>query len=244
MPNDRRQIFNAAYSVELGDPAKTKYKLVRGVVNGWQVSGLAQMQSGINLGANTAGSFNMDPGGYANPLTGYAVSARSINGTDSIALRPQVTCGPTSNLGSNQYVNGSCYQLPVNPGSNGPDDLARRIRPGLLEFRPRAVQELPDQRIKEDPATFQRLQLPEPPALQLHQRLQQPEADLRSEHRPDGEPELRHRHRKAGPPHHPDCDQVLLLSGTAASGFTANRASQRISREGWPSARRIRWWRG
>ena len=42
-----RQIFNAAYSIELGNPVRDK--IAGGFVNGWQLSGITQLQSGANL---------------------------------------------------------------------------------------------------------------------------------------------------------------------------------------------------
>ena len=118
MPNDRRQIFNAAYSIELGNPYKGN-AMVKGFVNGWQLSGISQIQSGVNLVANTGGNYNIQTNGYNNIL-GYDVSNQSISGTQSIALRPMYTCDANSNLGTNQFVNGSCLSLPTIPGFNGP----------------------------------------------------------------------------------------------------------------------------
>ncbi len=134
MPNDRRHLFNAAYSIEMGNIAKTSNKFVTGVVNGWQVSGIAQVQSGINLIANTGYNFNMDAGSYKNPATGYNVSARSVNGTDSIALRPITTCAGSGSLKEHQFVNGSCYTLPVIPGSNGPTISPGIYGPAFMNF--------------------------------------------------------------------------------------------------------------
>ncbi len=134
MPNDRRHLFNAAYSIEEGNLVKTKNKVLSGFVNGWQISGIAQIQSGINLIGNTGYNFNLDAGGYKNPMTGYNVSARSINGTDSIALRPMVTCNPAAGLGTNQFVNGACFSLPVTPGSNGPTIMPGMYGPAFMNF--------------------------------------------------------------------------------------------------------------
>jgi hypothetical protein len=133
MPNDRRHLFNAAYSIELGKFVKDN-KLAGGFVNGWQISGIAQVQSGINLVANTGYNFNMDAGGYRNPATGYSVSARSVNGTDSIALRPRITCDPVSGLKDKQFVNGSCFELPTNPGTNGPTVSPGAYGPAFMNF--------------------------------------------------------------------------------------------------------------
>jgi len=133
MPNDRRHLFNAAYSVEMGNLFKGGNKLARGIANGWQLSGISQIQSGINLIANTAYNFNMDAGGFK-MANGYTVSNRSINGTESIALRPLVTCSPTSGLKTHQFVNGSCYALPTTPGVNGPIISPGVYGPAFMNF--------------------------------------------------------------------------------------------------------------
>ena len=133
MPGDRRHLFNAAYSVELGNFVKNN-KVAGGFVNGWQVSGIAQVQSGINLAANTSYNFNLDTGGAALP-SGYNINSRSINGTDSIALRPVLTCDPNSGVGSNQkYVNASCFSLPKGPGGNGPTVIPGIYGPSFMNF--------------------------------------------------------------------------------------------------------------
>ena len=122
MPSDRRHLFNIAYSIELGDPVRTN-KFLKGLANGWQISGISQLQSGINLTGNTDGqAFFLNANGFLG-ANGFAVSPRTINGTDSIALRPRLTCDPRANLGERQYVNGSCFALPTRPGENGPTVL-------------------------------------------------------------------------------------------------------------------------
>ena len=118
LAGDRRHLFNAAYSVELGSPVRGN-KIAGGFVNGWQVSGITQFQSGVNLVGNTSNNFNLDPGG-SQTFSGYNISARSINGTDSISLRPLTTCDYRNGLGSNQFINGACFALPRVAGVNGP----------------------------------------------------------------------------------------------------------------------------
>lgn len=120
LPTDRRHIFNAAYSIELGHPIRNN-RIGKGFINGWQLSGISQIQSGANMTPNNPlyNNFGLNVGGATLP-NGYLVSAASINGTNSIPLRPILTCDPRSNLGPNQYVNGSCFALPTTPGVNGP----------------------------------------------------------------------------------------------------------------------------
>jgi len=128
LPFDRRHIFNAAYSVELGSPVK-KNLIARGALNGWQVSGITQIQSGANIGAITNYfsndiNFQQDASGnrYTIPVNGgqYQPNSRVVNGTPSLAFRPLQSCNPGSNLGDRQYVNGNCLALPTGPGQNGP----------------------------------------------------------------------------------------------------------------------------
>jgi hypothetical protein len=128
LPFDRRHIFNAAYSVELGNPAKGN-PVLRGVVNGWQFSGITQLQSGQNIAAvqqyfaNDI-NFQQDANGdrYTIMVNGspYQPNNRTVNGTPGLSFRPIQTCGLTSGLGERQYVNGSCLALPTAPGQNGP----------------------------------------------------------------------------------------------------------------------------
>jgi YD repeat-containing protein len=120
LPTDRRHLFNAAYSIELGNPIRNNV-IAKGFLNGWQLSGITQIQSGANLTPNNPlyNNFSLGTGG-ATLANGYNISARSINGTDSIQLRPLITCDPTSGLKENQYMNGSCFALPTTPGVNGP----------------------------------------------------------------------------------------------------------------------------
>ena len=94
-PTDRRHIFNAAYSLELGNPIHGN-KFVAGAVNGWQLSGITQWESGANL-TYSAGNdnFNMQlnnaiiPGSVsaANP-SGIQIGNQSILGTNAIQLNP------------------------------------------------------------------------------------------------------------------------------------------------------------
>jgi hypothetical protein len=115
---DRRHIFNAAYSIELGN--FTKRRIAGRFVNGWQLSGIAQLQSGANLTAN-AGNGAWNEQFNANTTSqGFNISNLSILGTPSIQLNPYITCNPGAGLGEHQYINGNCYLLPNQVGRNGP----------------------------------------------------------------------------------------------------------------------------
>ena len=144
MAGDRRQLFNVAYSLDAGTLVHGQ-RLLGGVVNGWQVSGIVQVQSGANLTAlssnanfgmsiscvnpagNTTACHDLQnnnaiiPGSIsaANPQ-GISISNQSILGTNAVPLSPVVTCNPLSGLGSHQFINGNCFAAPTVVGQNGP----------------------------------------------------------------------------------------------------------------------------
>lgn len=161
-PGDRRHIFNAAYSLELGSPLHSN-KFVNGIVNGWQLSGVTQWQSGANL-TYSGNGFNYSmaltgsgvacptaalPAGVAYPvvcgtnavipgsvsatnLTGVAIGNQSILGTNAIQLNPLLTCNPSSGLGKNQFINQSCFSVPTTVGQNGPTLLPVSYGPAFF----------------------------------------------------------------------------------------------------------------
>jgi len=163
LPGDRRNIFNAAYSIELGSPIHGN-KFAAGAINGWQLSGVTQWQSGSNLTYNST-NFNFDmsltgsgvpcptaplAAGVAYPvvcgtnavlpgsvsaanLTGIAINNQSILGTSSMQLNPLVTCNPTSGLATHQFINQSCFSVPTTVGQNGPTLLPVAYGPGFFD---------------------------------------------------------------------------------------------------------------
>jgi hypothetical protein len=129
-PFDRRHLLNAAYSIELPKMAHNN-KALEGAVNGWQISGITSVQSGVNLTGNSNGG-NFNAGGNISGLKttgGWNISAQSINGTDQIQLMPMLTCDPRKNLGPNQWLNGSCFSIPTVAGKNGPTVLPEFFGP-------------------------------------------------------------------------------------------------------------------
>lgn len=130
--NDRRHVFNAAYSAELPNLINSGPKLAKWLVNGWQFSGITQIQSGVNLTANTAGSFNVNFNG-ATLANGQAISSNTVFGTPSIAVRPVLTCNPGQNLsGENQYINGNCFAVPRQRGESGGSVLPQVFGPAFF----------------------------------------------------------------------------------------------------------------
>ncbi len=119
---DHSHIFNAAYVINLPSPEKN-HKLLGGVVNGWVVSGITQLQSGAPIQGNTGGTLNA---GYGcvnrTDATGAVVcdgiSAQNLLGTNAVSLVPKLTCDPRNGLKSGQYYNPSCFAPPT-AGHNG-----------------------------------------------------------------------------------------------------------------------------
>ena len=162
--SNRTHIFNLAYSIELGNPVKNN-KLAGGFVNGWQVSGIMQLESGANLTGNRGENFGLNLNSYKIPGTTFNVSNTSLLGTTGIALHPLVTCDPTANLAPHQYINASCFAMPTQIGQNGPTTFPVIYGPAILQHRPGTLQELPDQGKNEAAVPGQRVQLPEPSAV-------------------------------------------------------------------------------
>ena len=132
LPSDRRNLFNAAYSIDLGNRLHVN-PFVNGALNGWQFSGITQMESGANLtyGGNYANNINTNynmslnaaiiPGSItaANPK-GIPINNQSILGTNAQQLNPLVTCNPSGHSGAHQFVNPSCFAAPTVQNHSGP----------------------------------------------------------------------------------------------------------------------------
>jgi hypothetical protein len=127
---NRTHIFNAAYSIELGSPARDK--ILGGFVNGWQLSGITQIQSGPNLTGIQGQAFGANFNGYKIPGTTFNVSNVALLGTPNIQLNPVLTCNPASNLGTNQFINPSCFSIPTAIGQNGPSVLPAIYGPAFF----------------------------------------------------------------------------------------------------------------
>jgi hypothetical protein len=121
LSGNRSHIFNASYSLELGSPFKGS-RLASGFANGWQLSGVTQVESGPNLTGLNGQNFGINGNGFLNNA-GYKVSNVANLGTPDLQLSPIITCNPTSGLAAHQYINPSCFTLPTVVGSNGPTML-------------------------------------------------------------------------------------------------------------------------
>jgi len=103
---DRGQAVNFVYVFFLPKVQGTN-AFVRGAVNGWQISGVTTIESGMQLSNASSGSnraFNMVQGGATSQ------DAAHLLGTPNITIFPVLVCNPAKNLASNYFANPSCFK--------------------------------------------------------------------------------------------------------------------------------------
>jgi hypothetical protein len=120
LPIDRPQVLSTAYVIHL---PKTQggNVLARGLVNGWQISGITQIESGANLTSGTGG-WNFDWSPQSNPAATNGTdqySSQWLLGTPDVTLMPLLTCNPKKGNAKGYYVNWSCFSVPPGNGVNG-----------------------------------------------------------------------------------------------------------------------------
>jgi hypothetical protein len=106
---DHTNIFNAAYVLSIPG-VHTSNKFASGAINGWQLSGTLQYQSGAPIQPNSGGNLNAN---YQN-----GESTASILGTNGNTLVPILTCDPRQKTMAGQYFNPGCFAMPTR-GQNG-----------------------------------------------------------------------------------------------------------------------------
>ena len=129
---NRTHIFNAAYSIELGN--FTHDKIAGGFINGWQLSGITQVESGANLPGFNSQNFGMNLNSAKLPGTQFNISNVSILGTNDIQLNPILTCNPASGLGAHEFANPNCFAMPTAIGQNGPTIMPPFYGPAFFNW--------------------------------------------------------------------------------------------------------------
>lgn len=118
---DRTHLFNAAYNINLpgihGGNA-----IARQIVNGWQLNGDTQLQSGPPLQTATNGSMNVKWTDNTTDINthntdGATASSAYLLGTNAPILVPYITCDPRN--GGGKHFNTACFQTPTTLGKNG-----------------------------------------------------------------------------------------------------------------------------
>lgn len=117
---DRPFVFSSSYVYQAGDLYHGNNPVVRGVANGWTISGISSWQAGGNLQALNSGNF-----GLSESYTNLPANAKALGitngigdltyyGTDApIAIMPVLTCNPNSGLAYNQRVQLKCFSAPA-----------------------------------------------------------------------------------------------------------------------------------
>jgi len=99
---DHTHIFNIAYVIHLPSPIHENAFLGQ-VLNGWEFSGISQLQSGASIQPNTNGQLNAQ----------FAVGQANVFGTDGQPLAPILLCDPRAGLKKGQYFNPNCFYSPI-----------------------------------------------------------------------------------------------------------------------------------
>jgi hypothetical protein len=131
LASDRRHLFNAAYSVDLGTLVHSNH-LVNGAVNGWQFSGVTQLESGANITYGGNNTPNNPPNSNYNAAYTCVVSAGEkaagiscpqsaaiIPGSISTANPTGIAIGNQSILGTSSQTLNPLYTCGANPGHTG-----------------------------------------------------------------------------------------------------------------------------
>lgn len=117
LPLDRAHVFSAAYVLNL-PTVHSGNSFLRGAANGWQISGITQVESGAQVTAS-GGSAG---GNTGNTSLNFGLTGTSGNvallGTPDVNLYTNIICNPTQGLHKNQFVNPNCFSLP-GPGQIG-----------------------------------------------------------------------------------------------------------------------------
>ena len=112
---DHTHIFNIAYVIHLPSPIHANRALSY-MVNGWEFSGISQVQSGAPIQPNTNGDLNAT----------YDASANAVFGTSGQRAVPILLCDPRKGLAVGQYFNPNCFTSPIPAG----EDAAGNFIPG------------------------------------------------------------------------------------------------------------------
>lgn len=122
---DRTHILNFAYVYQFPDFASNAGwgGAAKAVLDGWQISGITQFSSGVDLQAAASSNFGLNVPDLNN---------QDVLGTNAVSLQPLLTCDPREGLAKGQFINGSCFGVPVaGSGVNGPNVFPSLRGPGF-----------------------------------------------------------------------------------------------------------------
>jgi hypothetical protein len=124
-PFDRSQQLNISYLINLPNVSANylgNHKVLNGILDGWQFTGIEQFGSGTPLQFTAAASANGNTGDeydgiHNRTINFYSTGSanfdnRNIVGTPDEEAVPTLVCNPTAGLQSGQYFNAACFQAP------------------------------------------------------------------------------------------------------------------------------------
>jgi len=140
LPNNRKNLFNAAYVYQFPN-MRSGNAFAKGAVNGWQLSGITQFQSGADIQAAITSNFGYSayiPAGTSylgSGPTALPIQANASNtiGSPDVTLMPKLICNPAKGLKADQYVNGACFSPFATPGVQGNYIFPTLTGPGFFD---------------------------------------------------------------------------------------------------------------
>ncbi len=109
LPQNRAHALSLAYVVHLPNVVRAN-PFLKQVVNGWQISGITQVQSGANATAQSW-SLNYTQDNLTDAQGNVLEYHDNVNllGTTGITLQPLIVCDATKGVSGNQFLNPSCF---------------------------------------------------------------------------------------------------------------------------------------
>ncbi len=185
LPEDRTHIFNLSWNAFLPDGARggLDNAVMRGVLNGWQLSGISTLASGVPVFLGFGGQASGDAVTQAIFGTPDIIGNPGPGGGDRGGLSPVYTCDPRlgGNYGRREAVRHQLHRHPGVRGERRPDSAVQPAHADAHQPRPDGLQELRHHGRPEDPVPCRVLQ-PVQPGVGHHQ--------LGGRHRPGAEHDL------------------------------------------------------
>jgi hypothetical protein len=140
LATDRSQVINANYSFNAGSWYHGAH-WIGGLVNGWELSQIFNLQSGPDVQRVLGSNFNLTGeigcGADSTLCSGSGLNYFPVNnldflGTPDVVLQPKLLCDPRTALAPKQHLNGACFALP-DFGVNGPAQIPYIHAPGYFD---------------------------------------------------------------------------------------------------------------